>query len=118
MVRIKEHYQNTVREELSISSEVTSVFERPQIKGVTVHISLKPFNFNPYSVGPRLLAQELTLGSRSKTSVSRLSEQELGVRKGAVVGLYASKSNFASIYDFIDRTVWNIAGFQNQLFSG
>ncbi len=118
MIRIKEHYENVVREELAVSGSSCNVHERPSISGISLHIGLKNFRFDGYLVAPRLVLQELSLGSRSKLSVSRSSEPEFGLRKGAVVGVHSSIWNRSSIYHCRDRRVWNLAGLEDRTFSG
>ena len=118
MIRIKEHYSTIVREELALLGATNSTYDRPKLSGLSMHTSLKPFNFNPYSVGPRIRAQELTFGSRSTMSFSSLSEQTLGIRKGALVGIRASKHNASFVYESRDRGFWGLAGLGSHLFVG
>ena len=115
---MKEHYSTVVREEMAIGGSAVNSYERPKISAVSLHMSLKPLRFNPYSVGPRFRTQELTLGSRSMRTSSSLSEPELGIRKGDLVGMRATKHNAAYIYEFRDRMIWNLAGAQSWHFKG
>lgn len=118
MIRFKEHYTTVVREERALSNDNVSSYERPKISGVTLHISLKPFRFNARLLAPRARIQEFAFGSRPTVSFSSLSEPELGVRQGAIVGMRSSKFNTSFLYDFRDRTLWNMAGLPPFMFSG
>jgi ribosomal protein L5 len=118
MIRIKEHYLTVVREEMVLAGSADNTYEVPAIAGITLHISLKPFHFNLRTLGPRMRAQELAFGVRPKMTISRLSDLELGTRKGAVVGMRASKFNAPFVYDFRDRILWNMVGLSSHRFSG
>jgi len=119
MIRIKEHYTTIVREEMAVGGmHVTNSYERPKIKGITLHVSLKPFNFDPRYLVPRTMTQDLAFGSRPKISFSSLSDPEMGIRQGATVGMRASKFNASFVYDFRDRTLWNLAGLPRYMFPG
>lgn len=119
MIRIKEHYSTVVREEIALGTpSFLNSFERPKVKGVTLHVSLKPFNFDPRYLVPRTMTQDFAFGSRPKISFSSLSDPDRGIRQGATVGMRSSKFNASFVYDFRDRTLWNLAGLPRYMFPG
>jgi ribosomal protein L5 len=105
MIRIQEHFNTVVKEELSIAGISINHFENSSLKGITLHIGLKKFKFDSSMVSPRMRLKSFRSGSFAKRSTSKISEPELSVRKGEIVGIKTRISNKIAIAEFIDARV-------------
>ena len=117
MVRIVEHYENTIKEELTRTTSSGNTHGLAELKGVNLHISIKTFKFDQYFVSPLIRLQELMTANNFKLTQSKTSEPEMSIRKDQITGINVKINSKTDLLNFLDLFVWHLSSLEGSEIS-
>lgn len=105
MSRLKKHYFQVVRPDILIKGSFKSIMEIPELKKITLNMSVKDTIQDKKAILSGLITLERISGQRPTITRAKKSVASYSLKEGAIIGCKVSLTG-DSMYNFLDKLVY------------